>query len=145
MKKNLNVIQINGTRGILMVVGFLSCAAAGFIYFPGWVCMHIWNFISGRFDMIPSIGIFQGILLWAIIAAAYYTFRKDKLVVCMHSSDGLSEDELKQVFADLKQQSKNDALIQSMLKAREADLKIKDLSKTSIPKIEAKEHQENKY
>ena len=133
MKKNLNIIQINGTRGILIVIGIVCCLAAGFIYFPGWVAMHIWNFISAYVEQMPAIGIIQGILLWGIAAASYFIFRKEKLVVCMRASEGLSEDELKKVFADIRERAENDTLIQSMIKARQAELRIKNLSENNVP------------
>lgn len=142
MKKNLNVIQIKGTRGLLLVAGFGCCLAAGFIYFPGWVAMHIWNFISSYVEVMPTIGIIQGILLWGIAAASYYTFRKEKLVVCMRSSEGLDEEELKKVFADLRKQAGSDTLIQSMLRAREAELRIKNLGEMSIPQSDYRDTKE---
>jgi hypothetical protein len=74
---------------------------------------------------VPSIGIIQGILLWGIIIASYFAFRKDKLIVCVKTPRGLSEDELKSVFADLKETTKQDIILQSMLKARETELKLK--------------------
>ena len=37
----------------------------------------------------------------------------------------MNEDELKAVFADIKKQSIEDPILQAMLKAREAELKIK--------------------
>ena len=37
----------------------------------------------------------------------------------------MSEDELKAVFEDVKKQSKEDPILQAMLKAREAELKYK--------------------
>ncbi len=142
MKKNLNVIQVKGTRGLLMLVGIGCCLAAGFIYFPGWVSMHIWNLTAKYFEQIPAIGILQGILLWGIIAAAYFTFRKEKLVVCMNASEGLDDEELKKVFAEIKKQANNDTLIQSMIKAKEAELKIRNLQNLNIPKADIKDDKE---
>ena len=125
MKKNLNVIQIKGIRGLIIAGLVVCCLAAGFIAFPGWVGMHIWNFISAQVESMPAIGLFQGILLWGIIIAAYFTFRKEKVVVCMKTPQGLSEEELKSVFADVKKQAQEDPILQAMLKAREAELKYK--------------------
>ncbi len=125
MKKNLNIIQIRGVKGLILVGMLICCLAAGFIAFPGWVAMHIWNFTAAYLE-IPAIGLIQGILLWGIIVASYFTFRKEKLVVCMKSSQGLSEEELKTVFADIKKQAADDKIIQAMLKAREAELKTKE-------------------
>ena len=143
MKKNLNVIQIKGTRGILLIIGFACCLAAGFIYFPGWVAMHLWNLISSYVEQLPSIGILQGILLWGIAAASYFIFRKEKLVVCMRASDGLDEEELKKVFADIREKAENDTLIQSMIKARQAELRIKNLQDENIPKANAEKDDKN--
>ena len=135
MKKNLNIIQIKGFRGILYIVFIGCCLIAGFGWFPGWVCMKLWNLASSYFTQIPAIGIFQGILLWAIIAASYFTFRKDKLVVFMNSSDGLSEEELKAIFADMKKHVKDDLFVKNMIKSRDAELRIKNLSEINIPNV----------
>ena len=126
MKKKLNVIQIKGIRGLLLVGLVVCCLAVGFIVFPGWVAMHMWNFCSSYVSEIPSIGIIQGVLLWGIIVAAYFTFRKERLVVCMKSPQGLNEEELKAIFADIKKQAQDDKILQTMLKARETELKMKD-------------------
>lgn len=132
MKKNFNVIQINGVRGLIMAGFIVTCLAAGFGAFPGWVCMHLWNFGASYTNALPSIGLIQGLLLWGIMVAAYFTFRKQKLVVCMKAPKGLSDEELKAVFADLKKQAQDDTILQAMIKAREAELKIKDEQKDTI-------------
>ena len=124
MKHNMNVIEIRGIRGMIMTGGIICCLAVGFIGFPGWIMMHLWNFGASYSLNMPSIGIIQGILLWGIIIAAYFAFRKDKLIVCVKSPKGLSEEELKSVFADLKESTKEDIVLKTMLKAREAELKL---------------------
>ena len=125
MKHNMNVIEIRGIRGLILTGCAICCLAVGFIGFPGWIFMHIWNFCASYSLVVPSIGIIQGILLWGIIVAAYFTFRKNKMVVCIKSPKGLSEDELKAVFADLKEATKEDLILKSMMKARETELKLK--------------------
>ena len=139
MKKNLNVIQIRGIKGLFIAGMVVCCLFAGFIVFPGWVWMQLWNMVSPYITNIPQIGLIQGILLWGIIIAAYFTFRKEKIVVCVRSPKGLSEDELKAVFADIKKQSIDDPVLQAMMKAREAELKINtnepDSDKTESEKI----------
>ena len=136
MKKNFNVIQIKGFRGIIYLAFIGICLAVGFGWFPGWVCMHGWNYAAAYFTQIPAIGILQGILLWGILAASYFTFRKDKLVVCMKASEGLNEEELRAVFADMKKQIQNDKFLKDMIKAHNAELKIKNLSDSNIPKAD---------
>ncbi|DAA82319.1 TPA: hypothetical protein CPT90_08695 [Candidatus Gastranaerophilales bacterium HUM_3] len=136
MKKNLNVIQIKGIKGLIMLVMVGCCLVAGFIVFPGWVAMNIWNVLASLVNNAPSIGIIQGVLLWGIIVASYFTFRKERVVVCMKTPQGLNEEELKAVFADIKKQTQDDKIIQAMLKARETELKLnekeEDNKKTEI-------------
>ena len=139
MKRNFNVIQIKGFMGIIYLAFIGVCLAAGFGWFPGWVCMKLWNFGTLYVSQIPAIGIFQGILLWGIIAASYYTFRKDKLVVFMNASEGLSEEELKAIFADMKKQAREDTFIKNMLKSRSAELRIRNLSESNIPSVDIRE------
>ena len=135
MKKNLNVIQIKGVKGLIMLVMVGCCLVAGFIVFPGWVAMNIWNVLASLVNNAPSIDIIQGVLLWGIIVA-YFTFRKERVVVCMKTPQGLNEEELKAVFADIKKQTQDDKIIQAMLKARETELKLnekeEDNKKTEI-------------
>ena len=136
MKKNLNVIQIKGVKGLIMLVMVGCCLVAGFIVFPGWVAMNIWNVLASLVNNAPSIGIIQGVLLWGIIVASYFTFRKERVVACMKTPQGLNEEELKAVFADIKKQTQDDKIIQAMLKARETELKLnekeEDNKKTEI-------------
>ena len=51
----------------------------------------------------------------------------------MRASEGLDEDELKKVFADIKERAANDTIIQNMIKARQAELRIKNLQDMNIP------------
>jgi len=125
MKKKLNVIQIKGIRGLIVAGFVVCCLAAGFIVFPGWVGMQAWNLVSINTGAMPAIGLVQGILLWGILAVSYFIFRKEKVVVCMKTPQGLSEEELKAVFADIKKQSLEDPILHAMMKAREAEMKYK--------------------
>lgn len=125
MKKKLNVIQIKGIRGLIFAGFVVCCLAAGFIVFPGWVGMQAWNLVSTNTGAMPAIGLVQGILLWGILAVSYFIFRKEKVVVCMKTPQGLSEEELKAVFADIKKQSLEDPILHAMMKAREAEMKYK--------------------
>ena len=115
------------------MAGFIvTCLVAGFAVFPCLVCMHLWNLCASFAENLPSIGLFQGLLLWGIMVAAYFTFRKQKLVVCMKAPQGLSDEELKAVFADIKKQAQDDTILQAMIKAREAELKLKEDQKEVV-------------
>ena len=140
MKKNLNVIQIKGVRGLVLAGFVICCLGAGFIVFPGWVGMHLWNYLATSFNILPIIGLIQGILLWGILAVSYFIFRKEKVVVCMKTPQGLTEEELKAVFADMKKQSLEDPILQAMMKAREAELKYK--AQQELKSVEENEQQQ---
>ena len=136
MKKKLNVIQIKGVRGLILAGFVVCCLTAGFIVFPGWLGMQAWNLVSVNTGAMPAIGLIQGILLWGILAVSYFIFRKEKVVVCMKTPQGLSEDELKAVFADMKKQSLEDPILQAMMKAREAEMKYKAQKELESKEIE---------
>ena len=125
MKKNLNIIQIKGIKGLIFAGFVVTCLAAGFIAFPGLVCMQLWNIIASYTTTMPAIGIFQGLLLWGILVVSYMVLRKERVVVCMKTPQGLSEEELKMVLADMKKQAQEDPMFQAFMKAREAELKYK--------------------
>ena len=123
--KKMNVIQIKGVRGLMLAGFVISCLIAGFIVFPGLVAMYAWNYVTSFTLSVPTIGLFQGVLLWGILLASYFIFRKERVIVCMKSPQGLSEEELKSVFANVKKHSLEDPILQAMLRAREAELKYK--------------------
>ena len=143
MKKNLNVIQIKGIRGLILAGLIVCCLIAGFIAFPGWIGMNLWNLVSKYIYNIPEIGLIQGILLWAIILTSYFIFRKDKVIVCMKSPEGLNEEELKTVFAQMRKQTLEDPILQAMLKARDAELKYKAQQNIETKEPEATTTSEN--
>ena len=130
MKKNLNIIQIKGIKGLIFAGFVVTCLAAGFIAFPGWVCMQLWNIIALYTTSMPTIGILQGLLLWGILVVSYMVFRKERVVVCVKTPQGLSEEELKMVLADMKKQAQEDPMFQALMKAREAELKYKITNNT---------------
>ena len=132
MKKNLNIIQIKGIKGLIFAGFVVTCLAAGFIAFPGWVCMQLWNVVASYTTTIPAIGILQGLLLWGILVVSYFVLRKERVVVCVKSPQGLSEEELKMVLADMKKQAQEDPMFQALMKAREAELKYKITSETEL-------------
>ena len=130
-RNRLNVIQIKGIRGLLLAGFVVSCLIAGFVAFPGLVMMKLWNIMATYMQIVPLIGFVQGLLLWGIVAASYFILRKEKVVVCMKASDGLSEEELKSVFAEVKKQTQEDPILQAMMKARETELKLKTANQES--------------
>jgi len=90
MKKNLNVIQIKGVKGIIVAVIVVCCLIAGFIAFPGLVGMYLWNYLASYLIAIPQIGLFQGILLWAIILTSYSPTKVSLKLKVLFSSVSIS-------------------------------------------------------
>lgn len=121
MKKNFNVIQINGFKGILLLIGAAMCLAAGFIAFPGIVMKYSWNFIASYLGFVPSIGVLQGILLWGIIVVGYFAFKKKGFLVEFKSADDLSREEMDAVMHRIRMERQSDIIARSILKAKELE------------------------
>jgi hypothetical protein len=126
MKKHINVIHIRGIKGIILACLTTCCLFAGFVVFPGFIAMHLWNYSVSFFNNIPTIGIIQGTLLWMILATLYMIIKKNSVVICFKAPEGLSEEELKTVFEDIKKQSREDVIFQAMMNARQSELKLKE-------------------
>lgn len=86
MNKKINVIKINGFKGILLAVFIIGCLIAGFLIFPGWVCKSIWNFTAQYFSVMPSMTLLHGSMLWLILALSTYALNKGKLSISIGSS-----------------------------------------------------------
>ncbi|MDR1327245.1 MAG: hypothetical protein LBJ74_02425 [Heliobacteriaceae bacterium] len=107
MRKNTRVVQITGLRGLLIMVFIGVCLAAGFVAFPGYAAMRLWNHFSTD-NWVPAINLIQGTLLWAIIAIIVYMANcKDKYLVTMRHSSELSEEELQKLMEKIKIQAPN--------------------------------------
>lgn len=138
MKKRLNVIQINGFKGLVMAAGIVTCLAAGFIGFPGIVMKTIWNFISSQTGLMPEIATLQGILLWGIIVLSYITFRKKPLLVEFKSADDLSREEIDAVMNRIRVERQADIITKAMMRAKELQP-----DENKEPEHEVNEVQEN--
>lgn len=111
MKKNLRVVQINGFRGLFLTLFIISCLIAGFIAFPAFLSMSLWNYLALRTGSFPLINFGEGILLWAIIAFSVFIFNKKRFIVSFNSQQELTEDEVKEVLSRIKQQTLNPPML----------------------------------
>ncbi len=98
MNKNFKIITINGIRGIFAAVFIVLGLIAGFIISPGWVCMHIWNYIAEQAVNMVTMNIFQGIMLWAIIALSLYALNNKKALIGFGAYQALSPDQIKDIM-----------------------------------------------
>ena len=98
MKKRARIIQINGFKGLIITLFIVTCLAAGFIAFPGFVAMNIWNSVSN----LPMINLYQGVLLWMIVVISVYIMSKRRIVISFGAPPELNEEELKTVMERIK-------------------------------------------
>ncbi len=98
MNKNFRVITINGIRGIFAVIFVVLGLIAGFIVSPGWVCMQIWNYFLEDSTVVSTMNLFQGIMLWAIIALSLYALNNKRALIGFGSYQGLSQEQIGEIM-----------------------------------------------
>ncbi len=103
MNKNFKVITINGIRGVLAAIFIVLGLIAGFIISPGWVCMQLWNYVFEDSNTVALMNIYQGIMLWTIIALSLYALNNKKALIGFGSYQGLSPEQIKDLMARAKQ------------------------------------------
>ncbi len=108
MNKNYKVVTINGIRGLIAVVFIVLGLIAGFIISPGWVCMKAWNYMVQDSNVVSQMNIYQGIILWTIIALSLYLLNNKQSLIGFNSFQGLSPEQIKDI----------------MKRTREAELKM---------------------
>lgn len=105
MKKNLKIVQINGFRGLFLVIFVVICLIAGFVVFPAFLSMKIWNGLALKTGSVPTINFLQGLLLWGIITLSILLCSKKKFIISFNSKQELSEEEVKEVLSRIKSQT----------------------------------------
>ncbi len=103
MNRNFKVITINGIRGMITLVFIVLGLIAGFVISPGWACMQIWNHIFEESNTIAMMNLFEGIILWAIIALVLYAVNNRKPLIGFGSYQGLSPEQIKEIMQRARQ------------------------------------------
>ena len=98
MNKNYRIITINGVRGIITAAFVICGLIAGFIISPGWGCMKLWNFAFHQSNYFSEINMYQGILLWAIIALSLYALNNKRPLIGFGTCQGLSKEQIKDIM-----------------------------------------------
>ncbi len=134
MKRNFNVIRINGFKGLVIAAFVVGCLVAGFLIFPGWVCMNIWNYVSGFFYQMPSMQMIHGIMLWAIIALSAYALNKGNFSVSFGTSVPMpaNEERIKEI---IKRINEKNAQIVPLDKFSDSDNEQSDLKESHDDKM----------
>lgn len=109
MNKKFRVIKINGFRGLFFALFCVGCLIAGFLLFPGWVCMHIWNYFTGFFIQLPVMHMVHGVLLWCIIALSIYALNRGHLTISFGTASPIApnEERLKEVISKINERNAN--------------------------------------
>ncbi len=145
MNKNFKVITINGIRGVLAAIFIVLGLIAGFIISPGWVCMHLWNHIFEDSNTVALMNIYQGIMLWAIIALSLYALNNKKALIGFGSYQGLSPEQIKDLMARAKQsEAKMMNDIEAINKEIKMELEKKIVSEKEQEIIKTEEKEESK-
>lgn len=122
----MKVIQINGIRGILTALFIGACLFAGFVIFPGYVAMSLWNKYLTVLAGYPVLNLFQGVLLWAMVFISYSILTKGGFSISFQNGPiALSDKELNRILQH--------ARFYSQMK-REAHSRIDRFEKTTIAK-----------
>ena len=126
MKRNFNVIQINGIKGILLAVFLLGCLVAGFLTFPGWLCMNIWNYISGYFVDMPKMQLVHGVLLWCIFALSFYALNRGNFAISFGTPKPImrNDERIKEILRQINEQNSSILNIDKNIKNNEQETSV---------------------
>ncbi len=107
MNNKFNIIKISGFKGLIVAAFVVCCLFAGFLMFPGWVCMHLWNFTAGFFEQMPSMTMVHGILLWCIIALSLYALNKGNFSISIGHSVPLprNDERIKEIIRQINERN----------------------------------------
>ena len=140
MNKNFKVITINGIRGMIVVAFLIFGLIAGFVISPGWVCMHIWNYFFENSTTVSLMNIYQGIMLWVIIALSLYALNNKRALIGFGSYQGLSSEQIKDIMQKAKDADLDKLEILEQVKNNINALKLEEnnlnSSKQDVKKIE---------
>lgn len=133
MKKNLKIVQINGFRGLFLTLFILTCLIAGFIAFPAFVSMNIWNYLAVKTGSFNTINFGGGTLLWGIILLSSYMFSKKKFILSYNSQQELTDEEVKEVISKIKNKTTSPCIIKpkDINDAKEQDESVQELQTNS--------------
>ena len=142
----MKIFQINGFRGLVMTAFIVCCLFAGFVVFPGVVAMYLWNKYLVNLLSFPTLSLFQGVLLWGIMAVSYFIISNGKLPVSFETPDSLSDAELNMIMKQARISS-DLRKINSIMKNRDtfskATLKSDNKTGMTSPMSEKQEDEEN--
>ena len=121
------IIQINGFRGICLALFVVTCLFAGFVIFPAKVATFLWNYVAVNYVSLPQICLWQGGLLWAMLALSVYLINQRRFAISFHTPMELSDDEMKILMDRIKMQQQAQRLNAMILKSNDIKIIKKDI------------------
>ncbi len=104
-KRRTKVVELSGVRGIVFLGFCATCLFAGFVVFPGLVAQYVWNLATESLDIIPSISLLQGILLWGIVALTVYLMSGYNPFFSIKKTSELNDEEMRVLMGRIKERS----------------------------------------
>jgi len=132
----MKIIQIDGIRGLITALFIGVCLFAGFVIFPGYVSMHLWNKYLVNLCTFPVLNLFQGVLLWGIVAISYSIVSKKGLAVSFKTTPELTDAELDSIIKSAKINSQVRMMSRMISKADKVDIKKVEIKNNNISKSE---------
>ncbi len=132
----MKIVQIDGIKGLITAGIVCICSFAGFVLFPGYVGMSLWNKYLAQAYMFPTLSLFQGILLWAILVISYFILDKKGFALSFRNTPELSDDELNSILRTARMNSKMNMLNKVITKS---DKFVKSVDEPKKPMAMKKE------
>ena len=121
----MKIIQIDGIKGLISAVFIGACLFAGFVIFPGYSAMYLWNRYLAAEYMFPVLNLFQGVLLWGIVAISYCILSKKGFAVSFKETPELSDEELDKILQSAKFGTRM-PIVHKVIKSEKIELPKKD-------------------
>ena len=136
MKKNYNIIKISGFKGIFFAIFIVGCLIAGFITFPAWVCMNIWNYIAGFIINMPTMSLLHGVLLWGIVALSIYALNQGNFSISFGGTPAMNHNDVrvKEILKQIHERNASFVPLDTLLKQENASDCDKDSENDDIIK-----------
>lgn len=142
MNKNFKVITINGLRGILAAIFVVFGLIAGFVISPGWVCMKIWNYLFEQSGVVSVMNLFQGVMLWAIIALSLYALNNKRALIGFGSYPSLTPEQIKNIMEKTKKAEMKLRKDLETLETKNSSLNIRPDEASSNEELPAEDKEE---
>ncbi len=101
--KKIKIVELSGLRGLLVISFITTCLIAGFVIFPAWGLMELWNLFGTYVYKLPQMNLAHGFMLYAIIILLYVaTSGKSGVGI---SSEPVSNSQIATILKDIDKEN----------------------------------------